>query len=90
MSKISHEWIHHYIHEDKVTSGLFWKHLRVQKGKKKRYGQQDRRGNLPNRVSIEARPVIVEEKERIGDWDVDTIVSKHRKQVLVTLTDRKS
>jgi len=90
MSKISHEWIHHYIHEDKATGGLLWKHLRVQKGKKKRYGKQDRRGNLPNRVSIEARPVIVEEKERIGDWEVDTVVSKGRKQALVTLTDRKS
>lgn len=90
MSKISHEWIYHYIFEDKAAGGTLWKHLRVQKGKKKRYGKQDRRGNLPNRVSIDERPMEVEEKERIGDWEVDTVVSKGRKQALVTLTDRKS
>ena len=89
MSTISHEWIYHYIYEDKKAGGELWKHLRIQKGKKKRYGKQDRRGNLPNRVSIDERPIEVEEKERIGDWEVDTIVSKGR-QALVTLTDRKS
>jgi IS30 family transposase len=90
MSKISHEWIYHYIYEEKAAGGTLWKHLRVQKGKKKRYGKQDRRGNLPNRVSIDERPMEVEVKERIGDWEVDTVISKGRKQALVTLTDRKS
>lgn len=90
MSTISHEWIYHHIYEDKKAGGNLWKHLCVQKGNKKRYGKQDRRGNLPNRVSIDQRPIEVEEKERIGDWEVDTVVSKGRKQALVTLTDRKS
>lgn len=90
MSTISHEWIYHYIYEDKKAGGKLWEHLRIQKGKKKRYGKQERRGNLPNRVSIDERPVEVEGKERIGDWEVDTVISTGRKQALVTLTDRKS
>ncbi len=32
----------------------------------------------------------VETKERMGDWEMDTVVSQGRKQALLPLTDRKS
>ena len=50
----------------------------------------DRRGQLPNRVSIEQRPEIVQQRQRIGDWEVDTMIGKGHQQALVTLTERKS
>jgi len=43
------------------------------------------RGQLPNRVSIEERPAIVEQRQQIGDWEVDTIVGKGHHQAIVTL-----
>lgn len=49
-----------------------------------------KRGKLPNRVSIEARPVIVGRRERLGDWEIDTVVGKGYRGALVTLTERKS
>ena len=36
----------------------------------------DRRGNLKNRVSIDQRPHVVEERSRVGDWEADTIIGK--------------
>ncbi|EOB54966.1 helix-turn-helix domain protein [Neisseria meningitidis 69100] len=42
----------------------------------------------PNRVGIENRPAIVDQKSRIGDWEADTIVGKGQKSALLTLVER--
>jgi IS30 family transposase len=88
--EISHEWIYQHILADKRAGGDLHRHLRCQKERRKRYGGYDRRGKLPNRVSIEQRPAIVDQRQRIGDWEVDTIVGKGHRQAIVTLTERKS
>ena len=88
--QVSHEWIYQYILSDKQAGGDLYKHLRSQKKRRKRYGSRDRRGKLPNRRSIEERPEIVDHRQRIGDWEVDTIVGKGHHQAVVTLTERKS
>ena len=87
---ISHEWIYLYVLEDKRLDGDLYRHLRCQKLRKKRYGAYDRRGQLPNRVSINERPAIVERRTRLGDWELDTIIGKRHKQAIVSLTERKS
>jgi len=88
--QVSHEWIYQHILVDKQAGGELYRHLRCQKKRGKRYGSYDRRGKLPNRVSIEERPAIVEQRQRIGDWEVDTIVGKGHHQGIVTLIERKS
>jgi IS30 family transposase len=88
--QVSHEWIYQYTLADKRAGGDLHHHLRCQKKRRKRYGSYDRRGMLPNRVSIEQRPVIVDQRKRIGDWEVDTIIGKGHHQAIVTLTERKS
>ncbi len=88
--QISHEWIYQYILEDKHAGGTLYRHLRCQKKRRKRYGSYDRRGKLPNRVSVEKRPAVVDQRRRIGDWEVDTIVGKGHRQAIVSLTERKS
>jgi len=87
---ISHEWIYQYILADKQAGGELYRHLRCQKKRRKRYGSYDRRGTLPNRVSIEMRPEIVGQRQRLGDWEVDTVIGKRHRQAIVTLTERKS
>jgi IS30 family transposase len=87
---ISHERIYQYILKDKQAGGKLYRHLRCQKKRRKRYGSYDRRGNLPNRVSIGLRPEIVAQRTRFGDWEVDTILGKGRQHAIVTLTERKS
>ena len=88
--QVSHEWIYQYILSDKQAGGDLYKHLRCQKKRRKRYGSRDRRGKLPNRVSIDERPEIVDQRKRIGDWEVDTIIGSRHRQAIVTLTERKS
>ena len=88
--RVSHEWIYQYILADKQTGGELYRHLRCQKKRRKRYGGYDRRGQLPNRRSIEERPEIVDQRQRLGDWEVDTILGKGRRRAIVTLTERKT
>ena len=87
---ISHEWIYQYVLKNKLAGGSLYLHLRCQKKRKKRYGSNDRRGNLKNRVSIDERPDVVDARSRIGDWETDTIIGKAHKQAIVSLTERKS
>lgn len=49
-----------------------------------------RRGTIKNRIGIDERPVIVEQKSRIGDWEGDTVIGKNHRGALVTLAERKS
>jgi IS30 family transposase len=88
--RVSHERIYQYVYDDKWAGGTLYRHLRCQKQRRKRYGSHDRRGQLANRRCISERPAIVQERQRLGDWEADTIVGKGHQQALVSLTERKS
>jgi IS30 family transposase len=88
--RISHEWIYQHILVDKHRGGNLYIHLRCQKKRRKRYGKYNKRGIIPNRVSIEERPKVVELRERPGDWEVDTLIGKGHRGALVSLVDRKT
>ena len=88
---ISHETIYQHIKEDKDNGGTLYTHLRGGgKKRKKRFGANDRRGQIKNKISIEERPVIVEKKSRIGDWERDLVIGKNHKGALLTVVDRAS
>lgn len=87
---ISHERIYQHIWQDKRHGGTLYKHLRQSGKKRKKYGSKDKRGQLTNRVSIEERPKTVDEKTRLGDLEIDTVIGKNHKGALVTIVDRKS
>jgi len=89
--KISHETIYQHIWADKKAGGDLYKHLRCShKKRKKRYGKTDRRGQIPDRISIDERPKIVDEKKRVGDWEIDTIIGANHQGVLISAVERKS
>jgi IS30 family transposase len=93
---VSPERIYQHIWQDKRNSGTLWTYLRVgsKKYRKRRNGKcshnKDMRGHIADRVSIEERPAMVDAKERIGDWEVDTVIGKQHKGVLVTAVERKT
>lgn len=88
---VSHERIYQFIKDDQLNGGSLYKQLRhSSKKRKKRYGAPDRRGEIKNRVSIDERPKIVEKRERLGDWELDTVIGKNYKGALVTIVDRCS
>ena len=89
--RISHETIYQHILNDKTKGGTLYHHLRLShKKRRKRYGSHDRRGQIQGRVSIDERPVVVDTRERIGDWEIDTIIGKKHKRALLSLVERKS
>ena len=77
--------------KDKEKGGNLYKHLRHQHKKyRKRYGSPKRQGPIKNRHFIDERPAVVNEKKRIGDWEIDTIIGKQHQKAIVTLVDRVS
>jgi IS30 family transposase len=88
---VSHETIYQFIIDDQKGGGELYKHLRLgRKKRRKRIKTNDRRGQIPNRVSIDERPAVVDNKERVGDWEIDTVMGKNHKGALVTAVERKT
>lgn len=88
---ISHERIYQFIIEDKQNGGELYKHLRHKNKKyRKRYGSIARHAPIRNRKTIDERPKVVDEKSRIGDWEVDTIIGKNQKQAVLSIVERKT
>jgi transposase, IS30 family len=87
---VSHECIYLYVYAEKRRGGTLHQHLRSQKKQRKRYNGYIRRGQIPNRTSIDKRPKIVASKSRFGDWEADTIVGARHKGGILSVVERKS
>lgn len=86
---VSHEWIYQHIARDKAAGGVLYHCLR-QGHKRYRRRSSTRRSPIKDAISIEQRPAIVETRERLGDWEADTVLGKQGTGALVTLAERKS
>ena len=88
---VSHERIYQYVWANKKTGGTLHTHLR-RKGRKyrKRGAARDTRGIIKNRIDISMRPAVVNKKERLGDFEIDTIIGKNHKKAILTINDRVS
>lgn len=88
---LHHETVYQIIYRDKATGGDLYRYMRIaSKPYRKRYGHYDRRGKIKNRVDIDQRPAVIERRNRIGDWEGDTVIGKGRKGALLTLVERKT
>jgi IS30 family transposase len=52
--------------------------------------KSSRAGRIPRQVTIEGRPHEANARERLGDFEGDTIVSRGKRSGVLTLVDRKS
>lgn len=69
------------------------KYLRCQKGKyRRRYGTRirEKQREMLKKKRIDQRPEIVRKRERIGDWEGDTIVGKEKTKQILTHVERRS
>jgi IS30 family transposase len=92
---VSHEWIYQWIWECKRDKNRqtepykhLWRYLRHAKRHKKRGNLKERRGIILDRIGIEKRPAIVAKRKRVGDIEVDLMVGKDRKSMLLVMVDR--
>jgi IS30 family transposase len=84
---VSHERIYAYLRKDKLSGGNLYKHLRHSLKHRKRpvSGKQN---TIKDRVSIDLRSEIINNKKRFGDWEIDLIIGKDRKGAIVTIVER--
>ena len=88
--KIGKDCIYTWIYKERKD---LVKYLRCKKGNyRRRYGTRIREKQREEAKikRIDVRPVIVEKRARIGDWEGDTVVGKERTKRLLTNVDRKS
>ena len=83
LTGLSHETIYRFIykrikHGEKLQHYLRHKHRKY----KSRKGIYELRGKIPKAKSIHLRSQAVENKERIGDFEADTIIGKEHKQAI--------
>jgi IS30 family transposase len=88
--QVSHEWIYQYIYRDKRQGGERYKFLRRSGKKYKKRASEAGRGCIKDRVDIDQRPSIVEEKSRVGDWEGDLVLGSHGSGAVVSLVERKT
>ena len=91
LSSLSHETIYRFIYKKIKQGSDLSKYLRHKNRKyKSRKGIYEYRGKIPRAKSIHLRDKAANNKERIGDFEADTIIGKDHKQAIVTLVDRHS
>jgi IS30 family transposase len=87
---LSHESIYRRVWADKNVGGDLYRYLR-RRGKKYQWrgsNGKTSRGQIKNRVGISERPAAVDEKIEVGHWEIDTVIGKGHKGVLVTIVER--
>jgi IS30 family transposase len=60
------------------------------KRKRRGYSRKHKKTHIPNRKPISQRPEAATKRERIGDWEADSIVSRKSLAAINVLVDRKS
>ena len=89
--RVSHETIYRWVYLDASVDGNLYCNLRRRRKRRrrqKRYGAGRR--FLSCRKSITERPKIVEDRERFGDWEGDTVEGKRNSGYIATIVERKS
>mgnify|MGYP001563310268 CR=1 FL=1 len=90
---ISYEAIYQYIYDSKTADrkGLIDCLRRAhRKRKQKGIGRKTQKTKIPNRIPIEARPALVENRQQFGHWEGDSLVSRKSTVSLSSLVERKS
>jgi IS30 family transposase len=87
---ISHETIYKYIYEQVKVGNDLRSYLRQgHRTRRKRRLAKDRRGIIADRVFIDQRPTIVDQRTRTGDWEGDTVEGAGKKGYVATWTERR-
>jgi len=89
---VSHEYVYRLICADKKRGGGLYRLLKRFGKRKQRLGERTYppAGREPNRVSIDERPAIVDQRKRLGDYEADLIVGYRQSGYVLSVIDRVS
>lgn len=88
---VSHESIYNYIYNGQGRFEYLYPHLRTGRYKRqRRFSRKQRcKSGIPGRVSIQFRPEEIGLKERVGDWETDSMIFRGQKEILSGQYERK-
>lgn len=89
----SHESIYTYIYllpKGELRKELISYLRQKKKSRYKRKGEYDKRGTIPEMISIEERPASVESRSVAGHWEGDLIMGKNHKSAIGSIVERKT
>lgn len=95
---LHHETIYRYIYRHAALTNRqpidhepLIQYLRIRHRKRyKKRGKPLKRQLIPNRVSIDLRPPVVETNTELGHWEADTVIGKGHDGALLTLVERRT
>ena len=88
LKNISHQTIYKFVWNDKKKGGNLYKHLRNQGKRYQRKELYKPNDPINDRKTIDLRPAIVEQRSRIGDYEVDLVMGANHKGAILTFNDR--
>ena len=86
--KISESTIYRYIKADRANGGNLYELLPHRGKPYKTKSSSSQRSTIKNRVGIEERPEIADQKTEFGHFEIDTVVGKGHKSYLLTVVDK--
>ena len=88
--KLSPVTIYSWIRRERSAGGTLYRYLRQShRRRRKRRGSEDHRGQIPDRRMIDQRPQVVNARQRIGDWESDTVEGVKGRGLIATHVERK-
>lgn len=89
---VSHESIYQYIYNGAGRFEYLYPHLRTKRSKRQRRFDRKKHNkiNIPDRISIHLRPEEINRKERVGDWETDSMIFSKQKNTLSVQYERKT
>lgn len=88
---LCHTTIYRRIDHDRLQGGTLYRKLPRFGKKRWKGGKRNKKAGvklIPDRIDISERPEVVDKRERIGDWEGDTVHGQNAH--LVTLVDRST
>ena len=86
---ISYQTIYRHVRRDWRQGGTLYRELRHRYKRRKRHYGPERRGKLQGKRMIDERPALVDLRQEVGHWEVDTVQgASWEKACVVTLVER--
>ena len=89
---VSHESIYEYIYNGEGRYEYLYPHLRTKRPKRRKRFNRKKRSKITikNRISIHDRPLTVDNKIRIGDWESDSLIFSKQRPIVSVQYERSS
>lgn len=89
--RISPEALYRWIYRNAQVGGHWHHHLWKRRHRRRQRGEyRHLRFKMPGRVSLSNRPEVANQRQRVGDWEGDSVHGRQGKGGLVTHVDRAS